>query len=57
MKKFLIIIFLINGCSSGKNELNVNLSDIKFTDNLTIEEFQNKLKNYALTRPYPNIDK
>ena len=56
MKKFIIIIILISGCSSGKNELKTSLSDINFADDLTIEEFQNKLNEYAQTSPYPSID-
>ena len=57
MKKFLIFIVLIHGCSSSKNQYNKSLSDIEFTDKLTIKEFQNKLKEYAESNPYPNIDK
>ena len=30
--------------------------DIKFTDDMSFEEFQNKLKEYAENSPYPNID-
>jgi len=56
MKKLMIIIILINGCSLNKNELKSNLTDINFTDNLTMEEFQNNLKDYAQNNPYPNID-
>ena len=56
MKKFLIIIILISGCSSSKNNLKTNVSDINFTDNLSIEEFQNRLNEYAQNSPYPNID-
>ena len=56
MKKFLIVIIFISGCSFNKNKLNTNTFDIKFSDNLTIDEFQNKLSKYAQTNPYPNID-
>ena len=56
MKKLFIIIFFVSGCSSGKNEIRSNLSDINFTDNLTIEEFQNKLSEYAQNSPFPNIN-
>tara|TARA_B100001093_G_scaffold514981_1_gene590263 strand:+ start:1035 stop:1208 length:174 start_codon:yes stop_codon:yes gene_type:complete len=56
MKKLLIIIIFISSCSSSKNELKNNLYDIKFSDNLTFEEFQIKLKEYAEDNPYPNIN-
>ena len=56
MKKFLIIFILISGCSLKKNDYNTNSSDINFSDNLSIEEFQIKLEVYAENSPYPNID-
>ena len=56
MKKFLIIFILISGCSLNKNNLNTNSLDINFSDDLSIEEFQIKLKVYAENSPYPNID-
>tara|TARA_B100000674_G_C37427518_1_gene727922 strand:- start:103 stop:276 length:174 start_codon:yes stop_codon:yes gene_type:complete len=55
MKKFLIIIIFISGCSSNKNDLKNNFSDIKFSDDLSIEEFKNKLNKYAENNPYPDI--
>ncbi len=56
MKKFLIIIILITGCSSNKNESNKNISDVNFSFNLSFEEFQNQLEIYAQNNPYPNLD-
>ena len=56
MKKLLIIIIFITGCSSSNNELKNNLFDIEFSDNLSFEEFQIKLKEYAENNPYPNIN-
>ena len=56
MKKILIIIILITGCTSNKNELGNNSSNIKFSDDLSMDEFKNKLNEYAQTNPYPNID-
>ena len=56
MKKILIIIIFFTGCSLNKNQLDNNLSDIKFSDNLTFEEFQIKLKKYAENNPYPEIN-
>tara|TARA_B110001450_G_C17375609_1_gene381534 strand:- start:468 stop:641 length:174 start_codon:yes stop_codon:yes gene_type:complete len=56
MKKFLIIIILISGCSSTNKELKSNLSEINFSDNLSLLEFKNLLKEYSHKSPYPNIN-
>ena len=56
MKNFLIIFIFITGCSSSKNELNNNLFNIKFSDNLTFKEYKIKLNDYAKNSPYPNIN-
>ena len=56
MRKFLIIIFFITACTSAKNGLDNNLSDIKFDDDLSLKEFKIKLDDYARINPYPNID-
>ena len=56
MKKLLIIFFLTASCSMNNDKLENNLSDINFSDDMTFEEFQNKLEEYAENSPYPNID-
>jgi hypothetical protein len=56
MKKLLIIIFLTASCSMNNDKLENNFSDINFSDDMTFEEFQNKLEEYAENSPYPNID-
>ena len=56
MKKFILIFFLFSGCVYNQNE-NINaVSDINFSDDLTLEEFKLKLEEYANNSPYPNID-
>tara|TARA_B000000475_G_scaffold255111_1_gene234571 strand:- start:408 stop:581 length:174 start_codon:yes stop_codon:yes gene_type:complete len=56
MKKFILIFFLFSGCVYSQNE-NINaVSDINFSDDLTLEEFKLKLDEYANNSPYPNID-
>ena len=56
MKKFILIFFLFSGCVYSQNE-NINaVSDINFSDDLTLEEFKLKLNEYANNSPYPNID-
>ena len=56
MKKLLIIFFLTTSCSMNNDKLKNNFSDINFSDDMTFEEFQNKLEEYAENSPYPNID-
>ena len=56
MKKLLIIFFLNVSCSMNNDKLENNFSDINFSDDMTFEEFQNKLEEYAENSPYPNID-
>jgi len=56
MKKLLIIFFLTASCSMNNDKLENNFSDINFSDDMTFEEFQNKLQEYAENSPYPNID-
>ena len=56
MKKLLIIFFIAASCSMNNDKLEKNFSDINFSDDMTFEEFQNKLEEYAENSPYPNID-
>ena len=56
MKKLLIIFFLTASCSMNNDKLENNFSDINFSDDMTFEEFQNKLEEYAENSSYPNID-
>jgi len=56
MKKILVIIIFISGCSSQKVELDNNLFDLNFSNDLSFAEFKTKLKNYAENSPYPNLD-
>jgi len=56
MKKLLIIFFLTASCSMNNDKLEKNFSDINFSYDMTFEEFQNKLEEYAENSPYPNID-
>ena len=56
MKKLLIIFFLTASCSMNNHKLENNFSDINFSNDMTFEEFQNKLEEYAENSPYPNID-
>ena len=56
MKKlFFMIIILFNGCSSGFDKNEVKNSFI-FSNEMTFEEFNLKLEQYAKNSPYPNPD-
>ncbi len=56
MKKLLITFIIITGCSTYNDKLSNNILDIKFSDNMSFEEFQAKLDEYTENSPYPNID-
>ena len=56
MKRFILIFLLSSGCVNNQNA-NINVvSDLNFSDDLTLEEFKLKLEEYANNSPYPNID-
>ena len=56
MKRFILIFLLLSGCVNNQNA-NINVvSDLNFSDDLTLEEFKLKLEEYANNSPYPNID-
>ena len=57
MKKLLITFIIITGCSTYNDKLSNSNLDIKFSDNMSIEEFQVKLEEYANNSSYPDIDK
>ena len=56
MKKLLITFIIITGCSTNNEKLSNDNLDIKFSDNISFEEFQVKLEEYANNSSYPNID-
>ena len=56
MKKILIIFLFLIGCVTNQNKVNNNFSDLKFEEDLSLEEFKIKLEVYAVNNPYPNID-
>ena len=56
MRKIILIFFLITGCSYDQTKKINNISQIEFSDNLTIEEFKIKLEEYTANSTYPNID-
>ncbi len=55
MKK-LIILFFLASCVSPVSNVGTNKTKLNFNDDLTFDEFQKLLIQYAETSPYPNID-
>ena len=55
MKKYLLLLILLNSCVSNVTD-EKNIKKIKFTENMSFEEFKIKLKVYSDESQYPNID-
>ena len=52
MRKLLFLIIILSySCSSP-----VTRNDIKFSDDITFEDFRVQLEEYSRNNPYPNID-
>ena len=56
MKRLFIIIILIVGCSKNNNELKNDSLSIKFSDDMSFEEFKIKLEDYGNNSPYPDLN-
>ena len=50
----ILIFLLLVGCSYNNTNKN-KFSDIDYSDDLTLEEFKIKLKEYSNNKEYPNI--
>ena len=55
MKKLLIILFLAS-CVSNNSNVSTTNAELDFNDELTFDEFNQLLIQYAKTSSYPNID-
>ena len=55
IKRFLFLILILNSCSGNSEKVNLQ-NDFQFNDDLSFEEFKTKLDEYAIKKPYPNID-
>tara|TARA_B100000575_G_C22679857_1_gene413517 strand:+ start:151 stop:324 length:174 start_codon:yes stop_codon:yes gene_type:complete len=53
MKKFLIILLILTSCSINQEKSN---QKILFNDQMTIDEFRLKLKEYVKKSKFPNIN-
>ena len=56
MRRIILIFFLITGCSYDQTNRMNNISQIEFSDSLTMKEFKIKLEDYVNNSSYPNID-
>tara|TARA_Y100000389_G_C17041497_1_gene308371 strand:+ start:28 stop:201 length:174 start_codon:yes stop_codon:yes gene_type:complete len=57
MKKILLFfIFFLSACVSNSDK-QLYINDLTYSKNLSIDEFKTKLKEYAINKSYPNIDK
>ena len=56
LRIIILILFLLTGCSYDQTKKVNNVSQIEFSDNLTIEEFKIKLEEHTKNSSYPSID-
>ncbi len=56
MIRVIFLFIFLNACSLEYSKKNASVPDLKFSDNLSIEEFKIKLKEYSLNNKYPDID-
>jgi len=56
MKKLIILFFLVS-CVSPNQNINMNKTKLNFDDNISFDDFNKMLIEYAKISPYPNIDK
>ena len=47
----IIVLFFLCSCSPQ-----ISRNALDFKDDMTFDEFEKKLDNYAKSNPYPNID-
>ena len=56
MNRYLLISLFLISCSSNSDVTQKNFKNLDFSNDLTFEEFKEKLEEYAKKQPYPNID-
>tara|TARA_B100000963_G_scaffold336593_1_gene331783 strand:- start:2247 stop:2420 length:174 start_codon:yes stop_codon:yes gene_type:complete len=56
MNRYLLIFLCLISCSTNSNVTQKNFQNLNFSNDLTFEEFKEKLEKYAKNKPYPNID-
>ena len=56
MKRLILIFLFLTACSYNTTDKQNKVSQISFSENLSLEQFRVKLKEYSSNNPYPNID-
>ena len=56
LRIIVLMFFLVTGCSYDQIKNKKNISDVYFSDDLTLDEFKTKLEEYTNNSSYPNID-
>jgi len=56
LRIIILIFFLLTGCSYDQTKKVNKVSQIEFSDDLTIEEFKIKLEEHTKNSSYPSID-
>ena len=54
--KWIFILFFLASCISPNSNVSSNNTKLNFVDDLSFDEFNELLIQYAETSPYPNID-
>jgi hypothetical protein len=57
MIKKLIILFFLASCALPNSNVDTNKTKLNFNDDLSFDEFNQLLIQYAKINSYPNIDK
>ena len=55
--KVLLILFFLTSCVSPNPNINHSNTRLDFNDDLSFDDFNNLLTEYAKTSPYPDISK
>ena len=55
MIRFLFFIIILTSCSIKNEDSRLNY-DFNLRENITFDEFKEKLDEYVVNNPYPNID-
>jgi hypothetical protein len=55
VKKLLLLIFLTT-CTTPQSSDNLKNNNFDFKKSTSFIDFKNKLKNYSISTPYPDID-
>jgi hypothetical protein len=54
--KQLLLFILLTTCTTSQSSNNLKNNNFDFKKNTSFIDFKNKLKNYSINTPYPDID-